>query len=150
MTIDVERSVVIARSPSEVFAFVSDLKNEPRFHTDVTESRQLSPGPIGVGTTFKMTNARMGGKRGTARVTRFVPGREIVFEGEIGKMRPVRTYRVEPEGAGARVSHRLQVQLAGPMRLMSFMMRRMVAKGWDGFLGNLKRVMEEQEARAWQ
>lgn len=146
MTVDVERSVVIARPAGEVFTFVSDLSNEPRFHTDVTESRQVSPGPIGVGTTFEMKNARMGGKRATARVTRFVPGREIVFEGEMGKMRPVRTYRVEPEGAGARVSHRLQLQLTGPMRLMSFVMRRMVAKGWDEFLGNLKRVLEEGKA----
>lgn len=142
--IDVERSVVINRPPKDVFAFVSNLRNEPQFHTDVREATQTSKGPLGVGTTFDMrrTKPSMGVDRASARVIRFDPDREISFETHFGKMRPVRTYRVEPSGTGSKVTHRLQLQLSGGWRIMSFMMRRMVAKSWDRFLGNLKRVLE--------
>lgn len=148
MTVDVERSVVIARPPSEAFAFVSDLSNEPRFHTDVAAVKRVTEGPIGVGTVFEFKPKTGQVERVTARVVRLTPGREIAFDAEFGKMQVHRVYRVAPEGAGSRVSHRVQIEMKGPMKLMSFMMRRMVAKRWDEFLANLKRVLEEE--KTWQ
>lgn len=50
--IDVARSITINRPVAEVFAYVSDVSNEPAWHTDVLEARQTSEGPIGIGTTF--------------------------------------------------------------------------------------------------
>ncbi len=50
--IDVARSITINRPVAEVFAYVSEVSNEPAWHTDVLEARQTSAGPIGIGTTF--------------------------------------------------------------------------------------------------
>jgi hypothetical protein len=37
--ITAESSTSIARSATEVFEFVSDLRNDPRWHTDILEAR---------------------------------------------------------------------------------------------------------------
>lgn len=44
--------VTIDRSLEDVFLFVTDQANSKLWKPFVTESRQLSPGPIGVGTRF--------------------------------------------------------------------------------------------------
>jgi hypothetical protein len=43
---------VIGRDPATVFAFISNLENEPRFQPMVEHVEKLTPGPIGPGTRF--------------------------------------------------------------------------------------------------
>lgn len=50
--ITAESSTSIARPASEVFEFVSDLRNDPQWHTDILEARLAGDGPIGQGATF--------------------------------------------------------------------------------------------------
>ncbi|MGH2751150.1 MAG: SRPBCC family protein [Actinomycetota bacterium] len=45
-------STSIARDAAEVFEFVSDLRNDPRWHTDILEARLTEEGPVGEGSTF--------------------------------------------------------------------------------------------------
>ena len=47
----IERSVIIKRPIEEVFAFVTDIDNFPKWIPSVVESEKISRGPIGVGTT---------------------------------------------------------------------------------------------------
>lgn len=145
--IDVERSILVERPASDVFAFVSDLTHEPRFHTDVAEAKAATPGPVGVGSVFELTpRPGAGPRRAMARVTRLDPDREIEFETQFGEMRVVRAYRVQPEGGATRVHHRLVLDPPVAMKLVSFVMRRSVAKRWDRFLANLKAILEEPSA----
>jgi carbon monoxide dehydrogenase subunit G len=46
-------SILIERPAEEVFDFVADECNEPRFNPQMTEAEKISPGPIGVGTRFR-------------------------------------------------------------------------------------------------
>src|SRR5438128_2738485 len=48
--VDVSNSTVIDRPVKEVFAYVTNVVNDPTWHTDVIDARQASHGPIGVGT----------------------------------------------------------------------------------------------------
>lgn len=48
--ITVEKSIVIGRSAEDVFAYVSDQTNAPRWQRGVLEVRRVTEGPIGVGT----------------------------------------------------------------------------------------------------
>ncbi len=45
-------SLVINRPAEQVFAFISDLENDPPW-TSVAEMSWTSQGPIGIGTTFR-------------------------------------------------------------------------------------------------
>ena len=50
-----EESIDIARDASEVFAFVSDMTNDVKWHTTVVEGHRVSDGPIGLGARFEGT-----------------------------------------------------------------------------------------------
>ena len=50
--IEFESVVLIRRSIADVFSFVADQQNNPKWNYFVTEVRMTSEGPLGVGTTF--------------------------------------------------------------------------------------------------
>jgi uncharacterized protein YndB with AHSA1/START domain len=145
--IDVARSITINRPVAEVFAYVSDVSNEPAWHTDVIEARQTSAGPIGIGATFLIrVKPSMGVSEGVTEVIGFEPDRRQVMRGEMGSMRPTITDLFEPADGGTKFTRRIQIEASGLMRLMLPLMRPMTGRMHTGFLANLKRVLE-QEAR---
>ncbi|EAU66235.1 SRPBCC family protein [Stigmatella aurantiaca] len=48
----VSHSVLIHRPVEQVFAYVTDLRNEVRWQPEIKEVRITSPGPLGKGSTF--------------------------------------------------------------------------------------------------
>jgi uncharacterized protein YndB with AHSA1/START domain len=48
-------SVTIDRPVPEVFAFLADLQNVPRWNDAITETRKTTPGRVEVGTRFEQT-----------------------------------------------------------------------------------------------
>jgi hypothetical protein len=60
MTVSIEGKITIARPPAEVFDFVADERNEPRFNPKMTSVEQLTPGPIGCGTRYRAELASRG------------------------------------------------------------------------------------------
>jgi uncharacterized protein YndB with AHSA1/START domain len=141
MTTEVSES--IARAPEEVFRFVADVRNDPQWHTDVLEARLVQGSDVAVGSVFDIkTKPFMGTSGGTVTVSAYTPPRQIMFKVEMGKMKPTTTFTVEPEGSGARVSRKVEMEPPGLMRLMAPLMGGMFKKRNVGFLANLKRVME--------
>jgi len=138
----VERKVSIERPPAAVFGYISDIRNDPAWHTDVLEVRS-STDTVGVGTVFDVKlKPSMGVSQGTMTVSRFEPGRLVEFRGQIGKMTPTVTNICEPAGQGTMVTRRVEMSPPGIMALMSPLIAGRIGKANDGFLANLKRVME--------
>ncbi len=52
-----ENTVIIQRSVEDVFAFLADFENVPRWNYAIVETRKVSPGPVGVGTTYRQTRS---------------------------------------------------------------------------------------------
>ena len=139
----VERKISIARPPAEVFSYMADVRNDPSWHTDVLEVRS-STDAVGMGTVFDVkVKPSMGVSEGTMTVSRFEPGRLIEFHGRMGKMTPTVTNICEPDAQGTRVTRRVEMNPPGMMRVMSPFIGRMIAKSNDGFLANLKRLLED-------
>ena len=138
----VEEEISIARPPGEVFAYIADVRNDPSWHTDVLEVRS-STDVVGPGTVFDVkVKPSMGVSEGTMTVSRFEPATLIEFRGQMGKMAPTVTNICEPDANGTRVTRRIELEPSGPMRLMTPMIKRMIAKSNQGFLTNLKRLLE--------
>ncbi|HEX7172943.1 MAG TPA: SRPBCC family protein [Candidatus Limnocylindria bacterium] len=146
--INVARSITINRPVAEVFAYVSDVSHEPAWHTDVLEARQISEGPIGIGTSFLIrVKPSMGVSEGVTHVIGFEPNRRQEMRGEMGRMRPTVTDLFEPADGGTKFTRRVQIDASGLMGLMLLLMRPMVGKIHTGFLANLKRVLEQETPR---
>src|SRR5919201_2888555 len=138
----VERHITIARPPAEVFDYIADVRNDPSWHTDVLEVRS-STEVVGMGTTFDVrVKPSMGVSEGTMTVSRFEPGRLIEFDGRMGRMAPRVTNICEPDAQGTLVTRRVEIEPPGMMRLMSPLIASKIGKSNEGFLANLKRLLE--------
>ncbi len=56
----VEGDVVIDRPAQEVFDYVADECNEPKYNPRMSRAEKISPGPIGVGTRFRSVMTGVG------------------------------------------------------------------------------------------
>jgi ligand-binding SRPBCC domain-containing protein len=56
--VKIEESILIDRPVEEVWKFKTDPSNGPKYNPDIVEVRQVSSGPFGVGTTFRMIRAK--------------------------------------------------------------------------------------------
>ncbi len=135
-------SQTIDRPIQDVFAFVSDAANEPRWHTDVLEVHPSSDVPVAPGATSRWVVEFMGRKDMQMRVAELKPNQREVLQATSGPMLPTITYLFEPDNGGTRFTRKVEVQPAGLLRLMEPMMRGMVTKRNAGFVANLKRVLE--------
>ena len=59
MSARIAGDIVIERPVEEVFDFVADERNEPRFNPRILRAEKISPGPIGFGTRAEV-KARVG------------------------------------------------------------------------------------------
>lgn len=141
----VERTITIARQPADVFRFVADIRNDPTWHTDVLEVRSSSD-VVELGTVFHVkVKPSMGVSEGTMTVSRLEPGELVEFRGRMGRMEPTVTNICEPDKEGTRVTRRVEIEPPGVMRAMTPLMKRMIGKSNEGFLANLKRLLETSD-----
>jgi len=138
-----EASEAIARSPQDVFAFVADVRNDPKWHTDVTEASLTQGDGSSVGSVYTIkVKPQMGMTGGTVKVAEYSAPSKIVYDVDMGRMKPTTTFTVQPDGSGARISRKVEMETTGLMKLMAPLMGGMFRKRNVMFLGNLKRVME--------
>ena len=136
-----ENSVVVSRPRSEVFAFVADHENDPKWRPGVLDIMRAS----GEGQGAIYTQGVQGpmGKRIDAdfEVTAYQPDALIAFRTFAGPVQPEGSYRFEDADGGTRVTFSLNANLRGAQKLMAPMvgksMRNQVAA-----LDDLKRVLE--------
>src|SRR5262245_48865861 len=103
--VSADASVSIERDPSDVFEFVADVRNDPRWHTDVLEARLQGDGPIGNGSTFEIAiKPAMGETGGTVTVKEYEPPERIVFDVRMGKLQPTTTFTIVAESGGSRIT----------------------------------------------
>ena len=122
-----EHSIEIARPVEEVFAFVSDVRNNPLWCGAFVESTVTSGDGVGVGSTSRHV-VRFLGKRieADAVITDFVPNRRSCIRTTTGPI-PTRGCRtVEPVEGGARVTQTIE---ASPGRFFGLAERIVVRIG---------------------
>ena len=140
----IDTSIAVQRPAEDVIGFVADVRNDPRWHTDVLVATASSDA-VAVGTVFNVkVKPSMGVSEGTMTVTRLEPNL-VEFDGRMGKMAPTVRMTAAAEGGGSRLTRTVELEPPGAMRLMSPVIKRMIAKDNERFLANLKRVLEQQQ-----
>ena len=118
----VEESVVVDRPIDEVWAFQTDLFNNPRlFGRGLLGIRQTSPGSLGVGSTLQGRIVMLGFEtRVNFVVTEWDPPHVLALSGAFGPFRSgVARYTFEPVGNGTKIVRSREVELRGPLKLAS-------------------------------
>lgn len=114
----IQTGIDLTAPAAEVFDFVADHTNAPRWQKGLHEVRRITPGPLGVGTEHEFAR-RFAGMRIVSR-NRFIeyePGRFVSFEVPSGNITGVASYRVEPTGTNtSRLISTVDFAVAGPAR----------------------------------
>jgi uncharacterized protein YndB with AHSA1/START domain len=97
----VEASITIAAPPDQVFAFVADVANLPRWQPGILSATRTSPDPVGVGSTARVVRD-LGGHSMTVdlAITEFEPGRRLALASAASGVSVTATLDLEPAGEG--------------------------------------------------
>jgi uncharacterized membrane protein len=140
-----ENSIVIDRPRSDVFSFVADHENDPKWRPGVLDIKRAS----GEGQGAVYTQGVQGPMRkridADFEVIAYQPDTLLAFRTLAGPVRPEGSYRFEEADGGTRVTFSLNANLRGAQKLMAPIvgksMRNQVAA-----LNDLKRVLESSKA----
>ena len=143
--IRVSDSIVIMRQPSQVFAFLADLSNIPKWQAEVVKSTVVTPGPTRVGTQFT-EDVKLGPMRATANceVTEFIPDKTMAFKATSSSMNYEGQVLVEPSGQGTKLTLVGTAQPKGLWRLLQPMMAGEFKGSVKKELAGIKGVLEKQ------
>ena len=137
----------IDRPVGEVFAFVADQTNAPRWQTDLHEVRRLTEGPVGVGSEHEFVRVFAGREIASRnRFVEFEPGRHVAFEIPSGWITGRASYLTEasPSGGTILVS-RMQFRIRGPATLLEPILARLLARDSRRDEARLKHLLEESD-----
>jgi uncharacterized protein YndB with AHSA1/START domain len=125
---EARHEVMIRRPASEVFGFIADGLNGPKWRTGILDIAHISGS--GVGATYKQGVKGPGGRRIDAdyRVTTYEPNSRLAFEAIAGPVRPTGEYVLEEVEGGTRLAFALHAEVGGIKKML---MGRAVQKTMD-------------------
>jgi uncharacterized protein YndB with AHSA1/START domain len=136
-------SVEIARSPEDVFAYVTDVSRHPEWQEGLVSATLEGEGPLGVGSRI-VQRRKLGPTTVavTSEITAFNSPELVSFTGLDGPIRADGSQRVERVGEGSRVSFEMEMRGHGFGVLMLPIARRQATRQVAESHENLKRILE--------
>lgn len=139
-----ENVVVIERPREEVFAFLADLENVPRWNPAIEVTWKTSPASVGVGTTYRQVRTVPKRSEEAFEVTSFDPPRRLTIEGRIGPFQARLGYALEVVAEATRLTNWVELE---PSSIISMVMVPLAASQIRTAVASnlelLKRILED-------
>ena len=128
--VDVSVSGMVGASPEEVFDFLADLENWPKWQSDMKSTTLTEGTRAEVGARYHYVSKAMGQTfDSTVRLVKVDAPREVAFEGEwTGMLRPSGRYLVEAASGGTKVTLNAHPEAKGIGKVMAPLMARMIKR----------------------
>ncbi len=139
-----EHSRIVDRPADEVFAFLVDIENLPRWQSGVVHAEQTSPGPLRVGTTARVDRRLLGQDvRADLEVSRLERGRLLVLETDASGLHVQASIRLDPmDDRSCRVTFGMEMEATNPfMRPLEAMVAGAAESDIDDSLTRLAAVL---------
>jgi len=135
--INLDLGTLIDKPVKDVFAFITNPDNMPKWNAAVVSMQQITPGPVGMGTKFKNVGEMLGRRiEGEMQVVAFEPDSKYGFQMNAGPMQVSVTLTFKTVGTGTKLNLNAQGNPAGLFKLAEPVMA-----------GRVKAMMEENLAR---
>lgn len=143
--IEVRVGLLIHRPPEEVFAYLSNFENNPRWQRGMIGAKSTSPGELRVGSTYDQVATFLGRRViSTFEVRDYQPGR-LVSASSIAGSFPIRFTRiVEPAAGGSRVNALVEGEPQGFFKIVEPLLKRLVERSVVGDYRRLKEILERR------
>jgi uncharacterized protein YndB with AHSA1/START domain len=140
----IERTIVINRPLTEVFAYFADVSNDPQWRGDVIKDIALD-GPMRKGAHVRQKLAA--GPLGSAvnadmDVVAYDPPSALAFEVTTGPLRPRVQFAFAPAGTGTEVRFSIDAPLTGLKKAVMGAMAQKSMAAEAAALDNAKRILE--------
>ena len=142
--INVEVSTVINRPIAEVFDFVANFENHPKWENNFQKVRLLNSTLNGVGTTYQC-ELTLPGQSATSKfeITEYEINKKISFNGEaVGPAKPKGSFLFESVVSGTKLTLLPRPEFRGLFRLLEPLMAGYIRKQNEEHLSTLKRLLE--------
>ncbi|HEU4831703.1 MAG TPA: SRPBCC family protein [Actinomycetota bacterium] len=137
-----ENSVTIRRPAKDVFAFLAEFENVPRWNHAIDSTIKSSAGPVGVGSTYRQIRSQPRSEE-VFEVTAFEPAAHLGVEGEIGPFHARLDYRLEPIEGGTRLLNLVELEAASVVsKLLAPLAASRVKAAVAENLDSLRRILE--------
>ncbi len=138
-----ELVTIIERPVEDVFAALQDLDKAPQWNPGVTEVRQSSPGPLGVGSSLVYVGSFLGrGYESPSQYTEYVANKRFVSKTVSGPFDLEVATTLDPVDGGTRVTARYRGESRGFFRLAEPIVFRLAKKHFETANENLKTLLE--------
>ena len=136
-------AIQVARPIEDVFEFVSDARNRPRWDESVDSEELTSPEPIGVGSTVRTRMRSMGRDYELGwEVAEHEPPHRQRIESTSGPFSTTLVYDLEEAGDATLVRFSVTGRPAGAMKLMQPLIARSTQRNLDRAFPRLKELLE--------
>ncbi|NUM44254.1 MAG: SRPBCC family protein [Anaerolineales bacterium] len=133
----------IARTPTEVFDFVTAPENAPKVVSSVTSMTRLTQGPLRVGTKYRETRMMNGKEQSTElEVVAFDPHHAYGMKNVTSGIESVYRYHFQAENNGTRVNLVCEVIAKGFKKLLTPLVASILKKEDGDHLQRLKKALE--------
>ena len=146
-----QNTVTIARPVGEVFAFLADLRNIPRWNYATAGTVPTSPGPAGAGATYRQTRTIPRRSEDSLQITVFQPPTRLAVQGQLGPFRAMASYLLKPVPGGTRLANDVELEpISALLRPIGPLAVPKVKAAVARNLGTLKELMESTPSRPSQ
>ena len=136
-------TITIERPPATVFAYLANLENLPRWNYALAETRQLTPGPPGVGTRYLQTRTIPVHAEETLEIIELTPDQQLTVQGTLNALPAHLTYTLHPEGTATTLSNTVNLQAPRPLNLLAPIALGRIKSAVAANLAVLKQLLEQ-------
>jgi uncharacterized membrane protein len=137
-------SVTINRSPDDVFAYISDFENNPKWQKGMRSCTWTSPPPHGKRSTYDQVAHFLGRDVVSSfEVVEHEPGSKVKIKSTSGPFPITETRMVTEVGGGTRLDVLVDGDAGGFFRLAGPLLRMMVKRSVEGDYQRVKQRLEE-------
>lgn len=141
--------IIINRPTEEVFDFVADERNEPRYNHEMVRCELVTEEPIGQGSRFHAEiSMRSRPVQIIIEFTDFQRPRLLASASHLSTMEIEGRLTFDPVSAGTRMSWSWELHPRGALKLLSPLVARMGRRHEERIWTELKHVLEGPVARA--
>lgn len=141
--INFEISTLVDRPIEDVFTFISNPLNMPKWQVMVAKVEQLIPGVIGIGSKFNVKAGMLGrAMEGVMEITDYEPPTKFGFTNRLGPIQMKVAVTLKSVGTGVKITLNAQGNPDGMFKLAAGSMAQQIKIQMEMNLEKLKSVLE--------
>jgi uncharacterized protein YndB with AHSA1/START domain len=134
--------IMIGRPVHEVFEFVADPENIPKWNYAIEETRKTSDGPVGVGTTYRQVRSIPSRSEESLEVTELESDERFAIHGGLGPFVGTLTYGFADVDGSTKLTNTADLEASGLLKLAAPIAVGRIKDAVAQNLGVLKGILE--------